>query len=890
MAIQSDNLGFLIGKPINLNRQYKQLDEIEKNTKYLVTLFKDGQKIERRIATTKPVIPRISIEKIIERNVKAGTPNKGLPTPTGGRVTVDSIMVQNAVKKANAQAKIAKQTPVIPMRKERPIIVKQNGGNVDLLPKAKAHTATLGARNAQGQFVSTQKPAITPYGKSAAGVISRQMEKNEFKEKRQWRIDLFKFMRKSDKDQRRERKKSDGLLSKIAGKAMGGARYVMGRAATGLFGGGVMGELAGMATGGMGMLGTGGRILGGAGKFLLKNPIGRMLALGGLAFGASKAFGSGGADDDKQNVAKSAGGIVGGAGGWMAGAAIGQAVIPIPVVGAIVGGLAGAFAGDSIGEKVGELLYKKDWKRGWDKVRNGMSWSFTGMTTSIKSITGWAWSSMTSFWDATWTGVGALFPNMTNNIEATFVLLKTEFIGLANKFFPDIKASIVDFIKGLRGEPTGNPEDNMTEEQKAEYHREANRFNNGDGTGTITRKLTNDEIRKYSNQENEAGRAIAYKEIAFALENRVPWIAEKTYGKDNLAQMHKDYDGDVARRKEANDILKKGTIDVKVKIGTDGKVAGEIQSDGSVTAVQPATSKAYKAGQAVRGAMGKFTPMKEFLGGNINGYSREETLAFANAVMSRENKSGRTDTVNKWGYTGKYQFGASALAATGYIDPKKLEKASRGVKNGSDADAHKAFLADKSNWLRGSWEEYKASAQMQDDSFSRLTSQNIQYGINNGINGKYALLGFAMASHLKGAGNAKRWYKFGKDSKDANGTRTSDYAQYGENSLNNFQGGVGSITKGKDIKDKGAADKYTPQGAVTTPTLTAMNLPVVNVPSFNYTVPEIQVASASVKPVRLNSDNSKAQIIQPTMLASQNLNDRLLAHVATGGIGADYRA
>ena len=446
MAIQSDNLGFLIGKPINLNRQDRQLDEIEKNTKDLVTLFKDWQKIERRIVTTKPVIQRISIEKIIERNVKAGTPNKGLPTPTGGRVTVDSIMVQNAVKKANAQAKIAKQTPVIPMRKERPIIVKQNGGNVDLLPKAKAHTATLGARNAQGQFVSTQKPAITPYGKSAAGVISRQMEKNEFKEKRQWRIDLFKFMRKSDKDQRRERKKSDGLLSKIAGKAMGGARYVMGRAATGLFGGGVMGELAGMATGGMGMLGTGGRILGGAGKFLLKNPIGRMLALGGLAFGASKAFGSGGTDDDKQNVAKSAGGIVGGAGGWMAGAAIGQAVIPIPVVGAIVGGLAGAFAGDSIGEKVGELLYKKDWKRGWDKVRNGMSWSFTGMTNTIKTVSGYAWDGMRSLWDTTWTGVGALFPNMTKNIEGIFTSMKENVVSAAQTAWGAI-GSAADAVK-----------------------------------------------------------------------------------------------------------------------------------------------------------------------------------------------------------------------------------------------------------------------------------------------------------------------------------------------------------------------------------------------------------------------------------------------------------
>ena len=192
----------------------------------------------------------------------------------------------------------------------------------------------------------------------------------------------------------------------------------------------------------------------------------------------------------------------------------------------------------------------------------------------------------------------------------------------------EIKASIVDFIKGLKGEPTGNPEDNMTEEQKAEYHREANRFNNGDGTGTITRKLTNDEIRKYSNQANEAGRAIAYKEMAFALEKRAPWIAEKTYGKDNLAQMHKDYDGDVARRKEANDILKKGSIDVKVKIGTDGKVAGEIQADGSVTAVQPATSKAYQAGQSVRGAIGKVGGKFKGFGADVDRYIKEASAQF----------------------------------------------------------------------------------------------------------------------------------------------------------------------------------------------------------------------------------------------------------------------
>ena len=61
MAIQSDNLGFLIGKPINLNRQDRQLDEIEKNTKDLVTLFKDWQKIERRDIVTGKQIGRAHV-------------------------------------------------------------------------------------------------------------------------------------------------------------------------------------------------------------------------------------------------------------------------------------------------------------------------------------------------------------------------------------------------------------------------------------------------------------------------------------------------------------------------------------------------------------------------------------------------------------------------------------------------------------------------------------------------------------------------------------------------------------------------------------------------------------------------------------------------------------
>lgn len=181
------------------------------------------------------------------------------------------------------------------------------------------------------------------------------------------------------------------------------------------------------------------------------------------------------------------------------------------------------------------------------------------------------------------------------------------------------------------------------------------------------------------------------------------------------------------------------------------------------------------------------TAMTEFKGGTIAGLTPVETLAFANRVMFRENKAGTLSTVNWAGYTGKYQFGAEALAETGFIDRGKLPKdrfvnkwSAKKKRNVFNPEAHKAFLADKRNWLKGDWEQYKSSAQLQDESFRLLVEANIKAGKDIHGGDKRKMMGYAMAAHLKGAGNAAKWYKKGKDSKDGNGTNTSDYAKFGE--------------------------------------------------------------------------------------------------------------
>lgn len=237
--------------------------------------------------------------------------------------------------------------------------------------------------------------------------------------------------------------------------------------------------------------------------------------------------------------------------------------------------------------------------------------------------------------------------------------------------------------------------------------------------------------------------------------------------------------------KEAAKVVAGNVVDLAQKISLVGISSANAAVAGVVKNGDTAANEVKKGlGESVSSANKPYsTAMTEFKGGVIEGLTPEETLAFANRVMYRENRKGNLATVNKWGYTGKYQFGASALADTGFIDRDKFDKAPKGVKNGANAKAHRAFLEDKSNWIKGDWEQYKRSAEMQDESFRKLTETNLKYGKNIHKGNKAKMLGFAMAAHLKGAGNAEKWYVKRKDSGDGNGTRTSDYANFGEGAL-----------------------------------------------------------------------------------------------------------
>ena len=211
-------------------------------------------------------------------------------------------------------------------------------------------------------------------------------------------------------------------------------------------------------------------------------------------------------------------------------------------------------------------------------------------------------------------------------------------------------------------------------------------------------------------------------------------------------------------------------------------VASKVQNQAKEAIAISSDSKPYK------------TAMTKFEGGLIKGFTPEQTLAFANRVMYRENRAGKLDTVNWAGYTGKYQFGAEALAQTGFIKRDRLpkdrfitlpytDKKSGKTKYKFNPAQHKDFLANNKNWAIGNWQEYKQSHQMQDTSFRKLVESNLKSSEKVHKNSVKTMMGFAMASHLKGAAAAKRWYENGKDSKDGNNTKTSDYAKFGEGAL-----------------------------------------------------------------------------------------------------------
>jgi hypothetical protein len=195
----------------------------------------------------------------------------------------------------------------------------------------------------------------------------------------------------------------------------------------------------------------------------------------------------------------------------------------------------------------------------------------------------------------------------------------------------------------------------------------------------------------------------------------------------------------------------------------------------------------YTIGQAFADYTGNVDRSYTLPSGSLTlvGLSPLQSCRWRAALLVRESSGNYQHTDNQYGYFAGYAFGAEALAIVGLVKQSAFDDAPRHVKRGTDQTA---WLNNPNNWqLRGGKPAFLHDNLLQDRAVSVLANTNIADGFKSRVlleSQQEKIAGFAAAAHLKGLTAAISWYARGKDSHDANGTNTSDYAAMGEASIN----------------------------------------------------------------------------------------------------------
>jgi hypothetical protein len=161
------------------------------------------------------------------------------------------------------------------------------------------------------------------------------------------------------------------------------------------------------------------------------------------------------------------------------------------------------------------------------------------------------------------------------------------------------------------------------------------------------------------------------------------------------------------------------------------------------------------------------TPPPLQAGQSMIGLTQAQTSALALSVSFTESRHNYNR--KNWAfYLGRWQFGASALAQVGLIKRANFEAAPRCVENGL---CQKAFLMNSANWtIPGGYTRFMRDHALQDKAFIALCNHNVKEGFRLRVLSKATsperIAGFIKAAHLKGVGGAKKWYKYGVDSKE----------------------------------------------------------------------------------------------------------------------------
>jgi hypothetical protein len=169
-----------------------------------------------------------------------------------------------------------------------------------------------------------------------------------------------------------------------------------------------------------------------------------------------------------------------------------------------------------------------------------------------------------------------------------------------------------------------------------------------------------------------------------------------------------------------------------------------------------------------------------------------ELGALNHTIMGKESaNSGGYKAYSPYCYAGGHQFGAAMLSELGYVKIDNFEKQSKATKRG--LGSHCKFMGNDNNWnIKGGLQTFLNSPNIQDAAFMKMLEGHIRTAKRNGVindSTPAKRVGGLLMSAQFGIDRAIRWYKLGIDSKDGNKTRTSYYANVGEQAVKNANSG-----------------------------------------------------------------------------------------------------
>lgn len=279
--------------------------------------------------------------------------------------------------------------------------------------------------------------------------------------------------------------------------------------------------------------------------------------------------------------------------------------------------------------------------------------------------------------------------------------------------------------------------------------------------------------------------------------------------------------------------------------------------------------------------------------GNIAGLDDAHTRALVASTASTESAGGKLDVVNSAGYMGRYQAGAGWLADAGLIKGGSASVQAAMKADGftneykwGQAGGMSKFLKNSDNWTGGmDYDKYLSSPDAQDAAFKTNSDKSYANLVKRGVikdgMSQDEIAGILKARHIAGEGGAAQAAMGVSGPADANGTTALKY----KNDL-----AAGNIYTKAFASVDAAPTTATPSrsSAVSVATPSAPVVASTSVPSAPSapSAPPVPEAPPITMPLASNdSGGSKPiQVSMPSPDVGQDVRDRGIAHVATGGL------